>query len=164
MERFHQEWHGREGELRITPDLTNPVSRATLLERTLVQSTEAGTNWFCGPKEFKRLLALASPQEQRGISARFDEWEGGEPVILLPYWGPEDRLTFSVVQYTNLDEEQIRTKLSQMPSGTKLYFQTYTAEQMSSPVSMGKQQAVLQGLRKYAAGFGVTIEERPRAS
>jgi hypothetical protein len=61
-----------------------------------------------------------------------------------------------------LDEEQIRTKLSQMPRGAKLYFQTYTAEQMGSPVSMEKQQAVLQGLRKYAGQFGVTIEERPR--
>jgi len=64
--------------------------------------------------------------------------------------------------YSNLDEDQIRVKLSQMPSGTKLYFQTYSVEQMGSPVSMEKQQAVLQGLRKYAAQFGVTIDERPR--
>jgi|WetSurMetagenome_2_1015567.scaffolds.fasta_scaffold1145366_1 hypothetical protein len=57
-------------------------------------------------------------------------------LILLPMWGPEDRASFNVLQYLNLDEEQIRTKLSQMPSGARLYFQTYTAEQMSSSVSM----------------------------
>jgi hypothetical protein len=70
-------------------------------------------------------------------------------------------LSFSVLQYSGLDEEQIRVKLSQLPRGSKLYYQTYTAEQMGSPVSMEKQQAVLQGLRKYAAQFGVSIEERP---
>jgi hypothetical protein len=94
-----------------------------------------------------------------------DEWEGEDgPLIVEPYWNPDDQLTFGVLQlnYSGLDEEQIRTKLSQMPRGSKLYFQTYTAEQMVSPVSMEKQQAVLQGLRKYAAPFGVTIEERPR--
>ena len=58
--------------------------------------------------------------------------------------------------------KQIRTKLSQMPRGAQLYFQTYTAEQMSAPVNMEKQQAELQGLRKHAGQFGVTIEERPQ--
>jgi hypothetical protein len=38
----------------------------------------------------------------------------------------------------------------------------HLAEQMGSPVSMEKQQAVLQRLGKYAAQFGVTIEERPQ--
>lgn len=52
------------------------------------------------------------------------------------------------LQYSGLDEEQMRVKLSQLPRGSKLYFQTYTAEQMSNPVSMEKQQALLQGLRK----------------
>jgi hypothetical protein len=70
-------------------------------------------------------------------------------------------LTFTVLQYSQFDEEQIRLKLSQLPRGSKLYFQTYTAEQMGSPVSMEKQQAVLRELRKYAAQFGVIIEERP---
>jgi hypothetical protein len=91
-----------------------------------------------------------------------EEWEEDQPWIVNPNWGPEDQLTFNVLQYFNLDEEQIRAKLSQMPRGAKLYFQTYSAEQMGSPVSMGKQQAVLQGLRKYAGQFGVTIEERPQ--
>jgi len=53
-------------------------------------------------------------------------------------------------------------KPSQMTRGSKLYFQIHTAEQTGSPVSTEKQQAVLQELRKYAAQFGVTIEERPR--
>jgi hypothetical protein len=67
-----------------------------------------------------------------------------------------------VLQYSNFDEERIRAKLTQFPRGSKMYFQTYTAEQQSNPVSMNTQQALLQRLREYAAPFGVIIEERPR--
>jgi hypothetical protein len=97
------------------------------------------------------------------ISQWINQWAGTDgPWILTPFWGPGEQVTFSVLQYSQLDEKQIRVKLAQLPRGSKLYFQTYTAEQMGSPVSMEKQQAVLQGLRKYAAQFGVIVEERPR--
>jgi len=162
LKRFHEEWHDREGELRITPDLGNPIARATVLERTLVASIVSGTNWICGPKEFNQLRALTSRQNWSNLSHWTEEWEEGQPWILEPFWGLEDQLTFSVLQYSNLDEAQIRVKLSQLPRGSRLYFQTYTGQQMSSPVSMEKQHALLEGLRKYAAQFGVTIEERPR--
>ena len=162
LKRFHEEWHDREGELRITTDLRDPISRATVLERALLASIVSGTNWICGPEKLTQLRVLASRQERINLSHWIDEWEEGQPWLLSQYWDPDDRLTFSVLQYSQFDEEQIRVKLSQMPSGSKLYFQTYTAEQMGSPVSMEKQQALLQGLRKYAAQFGVTIEERPR--
>jgi len=162
LKRFHEEWHDREGELRITPDLTTPIARATLLERALLESIVIGTNWICGPEKFNQLRALTSRQNWSQFSAWIEQWEEGQPWLLSPYWGPEDQLSFSVLQYSNLDEEQIRLKLSQLPKGSKLYFVTYAADQMSNPVSMGKQQAVLQRLRKYAAQFGVTVEERPR--
>jgi hypothetical protein len=162
LKRFHEEWHDREGELRITPDLRDPIARATILERTLLASIVSGTNWICGPKEFNQLRALTSQQNWSNLTHWTEEWEEGQPWILEPFWGLDDQLTFSVLQYSNLDETQIRMKLSQLPRGSRLYFQTYTGQQMSSPVSMEKQQEVLQGLRKHAAQFGVTIEERPR--
>jgi hypothetical protein len=162
--RFHQEWPTGVGELTLTDkDTSARVQALDNLETTLVHSIVSGTNWICGSEKFMRLRPLVSWQRRRDLSHWTEEWDEGQPWILNPYWGPEDQLSFSVLQYLNLDEEQIRTKLSQMPSGSKLYFQTYTAEQMSSPVSMEKQEAVLQGLRQYAAQFGVTIEERPRA-
>jgi hypothetical protein len=155
------------GELPLTDkDASARVQALENLERTLVHSIVSGTNWICGPEKLMRLREIASREQRIQLSHLIDEWEGEDgPLIIVPeYEGPNDRLSFSVLQlqYTNLDEEQIRTKLSQMPRGSKLYFQTYTAEQMGSPVSMEKQQAVLQELRKFAAQFGVTIEERPR--
>jgi len=162
LKRFHEEWRAREGELRITPDLRDPISRATILERALLVSIVSGTNWICGPKEFNELRAATSRQNWSELSAWAREWDGTDMWLLAPSWGVDDELTFSVLQYTNLDEAQIRTKLSQLPRGSRVYFQTYTGQQMSSPVSMEKQQALLQALRKHAAQFGVNIEERPR--
>ena len=165
LTRFHQEWPTGVGELRLTDAPTTArIQTLNTLESTLVQSIATGTNWICGPEKLMRLRALASREQRIQISYWIDAWEGASGrLIIEPRWDPDDRLSFSIMllPYPDLDEEQIRVKLSQMPSGTKLYFQTYTAGQMGSPVSMEKQQAVLQGLRVYAARFGVTIDERP---
>ena len=166
LTRFHQEWPNGVGELPITDkDASARVRALDNLETTLVHSIVSGTNWICGPEKLTRLRELASRDQRIQLSHLIDEWEGADgPLIIEPdYGGPSDRLSFGVLQlnYRNLDEGQIRTKLSQMPRGSKLYFQTYTAEQMGSPVSTEKQQAVLQGLRKYAEQFDVTIVERP---
>jgi len=163
LRRFHQEWPTGVGELTLTDkDTSARVQALDNLEMTLTHSIVSGTNWICGPEKFMRLRPLVSSQHRSDLSHWTEEWEEGQAWIVSPFWDPEDQLTFSVLQYFNLDEEQIRVKLAQLPNGSKLYFQTYTAEQTGSPVSTEKQQAVLQGLRKYAAQFGVIIEERPR--
>jgi hypothetical protein len=157
--RFHEQWKDREGELRVTPDYNSPIGRATALESTLVSSIATGTNWICGPEQFEHLRELASPRQQTQISQWSEQWERGDALI-VPNWYPEDRLSFRVLQYSNLDEEQFRTKLSQMPKGRKLHFQVWTLGQISPPVSMEKQEAVFQSLQGYAAQFGVSIEKQ----
>jgi len=159
LKRFHQEWKDREGELRVTPDYDSPIGRATSLETTLVNSIATGTNWIFGPQKFERLRELASPRQQMQISEWSKQWVRGEALI-LPSWYPEDRLSFGVLQYSNLDEEQFRAKLSQMPKGTKLQFQIWKPGQISPPVRMEKQQAVFHSLQGYATQFGVSIEQK----
>jgi hypothetical protein len=159
LKRFHLEWKDRDGELRVTPDYNSPIGRATALESTLVSSIATGTNWICGPEKFERLRELASPRQQVQISQWSKQWERGDALI-LPNWYPEDRLSFGVLQYSNLDEAQIRAKLSQMASGTKLYFQIWKPGQISPPVSMEKQEEVLRSLQGYGAQFGVSLEQK----
>src|SRR5262249_19113904 len=145
------------GELPLTDNHASARVRALdNLENTLVSSIVTGTNWICGPEKLMRLRALASRQQRIDLSHWIDTWESREEAswLLTPSWRPEDQLSFSVLQYHDLDEEQIRAKLSQMPRGSKFYF-PLTAEQRL--VSMEKQQAVFQGLRQFAAQFGVTI-------
>jgi hypothetical protein len=165
LTRFHHEQPKGVDELSVANKDTSARMPAPSLELVLVDSIVRGTNWICGPEKFDRLRTLTSRQNWSELSHWSGEWEEGQPWILTPqYWDPqkEGGLSFSVLQYLALDEDQIRVKLSQLPRGSMLYFQTYTAAQMSQPVSMEKQQALLQGLRKYAAKFGVSIEERPR--
>jgi hypothetical protein len=157
--RFHEQWKGRLGELRVTPDYNSPIARATALESTLVNSIATGTNWICGPEKLERLRALASLRQEMQISQWSKEWESGEALI-LPNWYPEDQLSFGILQYSNLDEEQFRAKLSQMPSGTRLQFQIWKPGQISPAVSMEKQDAVFQSLRTYAAQFRVAIGKK----
>jgi hypothetical protein len=159
LKRFHQEWRGHESELRMTPDYSSPIARATALESTLANSLATGTNWICGSEKLARLGALVSPRQQIQVATWSKEWEQGDALI-LPNWYPEDRLSFGVLQYSNLDERQFRAKLSQMPEGTKLYFQIWKPGQISPPVSMEKQEAMFQALCGYAAQFGVTIEKK----
>lgn len=159
LKRFHQEWQGREGELRATPPYSDPIARATALESTLVNSIATGANWICGPEKLAQLSALASPRQQMQVATWSKQWAQGQASI-LPNWYPEDRLSFGVLQYSNLDEQQFKAKLSQMPRGMKLYFQIWKPGQISPPVSMEKQEAVFQSLRSHAAQFGVTIEKK----
>jgi len=159
LHRFHDQWKDREGELRVMPDYNSPIAHATALEGTLVNSIATGTNWICGSEKLERLRALASPRQQMQISEWSKQWERGEALI-LPNWYPEDRLSFGVLQYSNLDEEQFRAKMSQMPKGTKLQFQIWKPGQISPPVSMEKQEAAFQALRMYAMQFSVIIEEK----
>jgi hypothetical protein len=158
LRRFHEQWKDREGELRPTPDYRSALGRATALESTLVNSIATGTNWICGPEKFERLRALASPHEQMQIAQWNKQWE--HDGLILPNWYPKDQLSFGVLQYSNLDEEQFRAKLSQMPQGIRLKFEVWKPGQISPPVSMEKQEAVFQSLRAYAAQFGVAIEEK----
>lgn len=162
LTRFHQEWPNGVGELPLTDkDASARVQALDHLESTLVQSIVTGRNWICGPEKLTRLRAIASRQRRQDLSHWIEEWENSDPAsrLLSPYWGSEEiGLIFTMLQYHDLDEEQLRTKLSQMPRGSTFYFVTHKAEEMSAPVSMEKQQAVFQGLRKYAAQFGVTIE------
>ena len=159
LKRFHREWQGREGELRQTPPYNDPIARATALESNLVNSIATGTNWICGPEELAQLSALASPGQQLQVATWSKQWEQGQASI-LPNWYPEDRLSFGLLQYSNLDEQQFRAKLSQMPRGMKLYFQIWMPGQIAPPVSLEQQEAVFQALRSKAAQFGVTIEKK----
>jgi hypothetical protein len=159
LKSFHKEWQNRQAQLIQRPPYTDPVGLATSLELTLVNSIATGTNWICGPEKFARLSALASPRQRIQIEEWAKLWAQGSSMI-LPNWFPEDQLSFGVFQYSNLNESQFKSKLSQLPRGTKLYFQIYKPGQISPPVTMERQQAVFEALRAHAAQFGVTVEAK----
>jgi hypothetical protein len=159
LKRFRQEWQGRDGELRVAPPYTDPISRAIALESTLVNSIATGASWICGPEKLVQLKALASPQQQSQVATWNTLWTEGQALILANYY-PEDHLSFGLLQYSNLDEQQFKAKLSQLPRGMKLYFHIWKPGQISPPVSMEKQESMFRALRSYATQFGVSIETK----
>jgi len=158
LKRFHEQWASREDELRYTPDFNSDVARATTLESNLISAIATGTSWICGPDKLDRLSRLASLRQKMQIESWNKQWQSGETAI-NSIWSPEDHPTFGVLQYSNLDEEQFRAKLSQMPAGMILYFHLWKPGQISPPVTMERQRAVLQSLQRAAAA-GVTIQEK----
>jgi hypothetical protein len=159
LKRFHQEWKDREDQLRLTPDYNSPIARSVALESTLVNSIGTGTGWICGPEKLDRLQELALPRDRPQITAWSQQWENGDAVILAN-WLPDDAPRFQVLQYSNLDEEQLRAKLSQIPARMKLYFGIWQAGHIHPPVSIEKQRMLLERLRSEVAQFGISIEEK----
>jgi hypothetical protein len=158
LRRFHQDWAGREGQLRAVPfDRRSPGSQGAELEQGLVSSLAQGNGWICPPDKLARLAALASTKGQgQQIESWIEQWKQASALI-NPAWFPEDAPTFSVLQYNSLTEEQLRLKLGQFPRGTKLMLQFWPPGQMFPPVSMALQEALYERMRSIADKNGVTL-------
>lgn len=157
LQRFHQEWAGREGQLRITPDYQSPTARAAALEQGLVFAIGGGTHWICPPDKLVRLAdVVLTPQQRQQIENWIRQWKQG-PALINPTWFPEDKPTFSVLQYAPLTEEQLRAKLAQFPRGTQMLWQFWQPGQIAPPVTMVKQEAVYERMRTVAEQHGIVL-------
>jgi hypothetical protein len=157
LRRFHEEWTGREDQLRPAPDYTSPGSRGAALEQGLVSAIAGGSNWICPPNQLARIAELVSTKgESRQIENWIRQWKQG-PALIDPSWFPENRRTFSVLQYVALTEDQLLGKLAQFPQGTELLWQFWQPGQISPPVSMAVQEALYERMRSAAEEHGVTL-------
>jgi hypothetical protein len=121
-----------------------------------VQAIATGTAWLCPPAKLAQLSELVSTKNsQQEIENWTRQWNVGAAVI-LPMWFPEDKPTFSILQYTGLIEEQLAIKVAEFPNGTELLWQF----QEQGLASMQKQQAVYELLRTVAEQHGVKIQKR----
>ena len=157
LQRFHQEWEGRADHLRKTPDYQSPGSRGAGLEEGLVYAIGRGTNWICPPDKLARLedLVWTNNQHQQ-IESWIKAWKEG-PALIGTSWFPEDRPTFSVLQYGALNEDQLAAKLTQFPRGTQLLWQFWQPGEIAPPVTMAKQEAVYERMRAVAEKHGITL-------
>jgi hypothetical protein len=159
LKRFHEDWTDRKDQLRLTPDFQSPIGRAVALEHGLVTAIGSGTNWICETDKLTKLAELTWTQsERRQIDDWILQWKNG-PALLNPYWYPDPgHPTFSVLQYSNLTEEQLRAKVAQLPRGIDLRWQFFKPGQIAPPVGMEKQQEVFDRIRAVAAEHGVRLE------
>jgi hypothetical protein len=112
------------------------------------------------PRQHVKLARLAELVWNKGqmqqIEGWITEWKRGSALISSS-WFPEDNLTFSVLQYSQLTEEQVRAKLAQFPRGTQLRWQFWQPGQISPAVSITKQDAVYERMRATAEQHGIVL-------
>ena len=157
LRRFHQEWSGREDQLRMTPDYRSVGSRGVALEQALVMGIAGGPSWICPPEKLSRLLELVwSYQEKQQIEGWIKAWNQSSALI-NPNWFPEDNRTYSVLQYQALTLNQLLMKIKQFPAGTRLMWQFWQQGQIAPPVSLAMQEAVYEQVRAVAEQNGVSL-------
>jgi hypothetical protein len=157
LQRLHEQWRAREDELIGPPDPTTEGGRAASIEQTLIAAIARGTNWLTTPDQLARLSELVAGKLQaQSIKQWSDLWQERSPTILT-YWFPEDRPTFSILQYDGLTEDQLRIKLSQLAKGSEVVWQFWKIGEISPAVSMEKQDAVYERVRADAALHGVAV-------
>ena len=159
LERLHKEWHGREGELRYTPNFQDPGSRAAALEQALVAAIARAPNWLCPPEELAHLKQLVWTRDDiRQIDGWKTQW-GKEPVEVSASWDPENDPRFQILQYDPLSEDQLHAKLAQFPAGTRLQWQFLRPVANFAPAaSIETQDAYYERARSVAQSHGIVLE------
>jgi len=124
----------------------------------LVWAIARGTNWICPSEKLARLGQLVWTQgESRQIESWIQQWKR-DSASINPKWYPEDKPTFSVLQYDALTAEQLTEKLAQLPTGMRLRWQFWQAGEISPPVSMARQEEYYSRMRAVAAQYGVVLD------
>jgi hypothetical protein len=157
MERFHDEWSGRAGDLRRTPDYESEGSRAISFEPSLAQAIALGSGWICPPEKLARLSRLVLTDYHRGqVKNWMEQWKAGTFQISSG-WSPADAPTFSMIGYADLSEDQLRAKLAQFPRGTRFAWLIWMPGQIQPPVSVSNQEAVFERVRADAESHGMVV-------
>jgi hypothetical protein len=155
--RLHNEWAGRESEIRITPDYTSAAMRAYSLEQALAGGLAGGSGWVCTPDKLARLGELVATRQDRLQVERWTaEWKDG-PLRIDPEWFPEDALTFRVLASVQLTEDQLKAKLAQFPRGTRFVWPMWKQGQIAPPVTMEKQETVFAQMKAVAEEHGLSL-------
>ena len=159
LRRFHQEWAGREDQLRMEPDYRDSGSRGAALAQGLVSAIAESPNWLCPPDELSKLAELAADKGSRQrVESWMEQWKKG-PALIRTDGYPEEHPTFGVLQYAGLTEDQLLTKVAQFPRGTQVLWQFRQPRQINPPVSLAVQEAVYERVRAAAGQNGVTLEK-----
>lgn len=153
MEEFHRAWMNKEDALRPTPDYRDPASRALALQQNLVSAICAATNWICSPEKLSRLETLVLTEPQKTGIEGWIKLAKQEPYQVQAFWFPEERPTFSVLQYQALTEEQLPNKIAQYPHGARF---TYTLT--AAPTIAAREKTLIERMKFFSEEHGIQLE------
>jgi hypothetical protein len=156
-----QKWGSPDAEKALWDLLESPGANAAKLEYWLVLAIGQGRSWMCPPEKLARLSRLVRSRTQRPqIESWISQWKE-QPAVIRPIFYTDRDPTFSVVQYDQLTEEQLVSKLAQFPRGTEFQWSFWPVEQAIPTVSLAKQEALYERVRAAAERSGAWIAKTP---
>jgi hypothetical protein len=164
LERLHEEWAGRAAELDRSPSYETPAWHAAALEQALCQGLAGSAAWLATPEKLARLKSLALvAQDRNQIESYLELWKDHPrgPFLISPTFLPDQKPTFSLLQCSpDMTEDQLHTKLAQLPRGTRLIWQFWAPGHIDPPLPMDIQDAAFERIRAVATQHGLTLEKQ----
>jgi len=151
LERFHNEWKGREDELKvhIIHSRTNWAQRN--LEQSLVSALCEADAWVLAPEEAGRVAELCVTENWRQGPQRVIEQRGQKVGVTVWHTG-SGRFSGYVGRYSIKSIEGLMRKISQFPKGTVF-------EISRSPPELPDWDKFVAELRTFAESQGMKLEE-----
>lgn len=142
----------KEDALRWTPGYRDPASRGAL-QQNLASALCAATNWICTPEKLAQLEVLVLTEPGKTWIEGWIKLAKQEPYEIQVFWFPEDRPTFSVLQYQALTQEQMLSKIAQFPRGTQFMY-TRTRE----PTVAAREKILIERMKSLSEEHGIQFE------
>jgi len=112
------------------------------------------------PSTFPVLTSRAaySESEQEQIQGWAKQWQQG-PASIGQNWFAAESPIFSLLQYEQLTEDQLRDIVAHLPRGMRLRWPFQEAGRISPPVSTAKQDEAYERVRAVAERHGIVLEK-----
>ncbi len=126
LEKWHEEWKGREDELRYRIAEDNPNQAEVRLETALWQALAYAPAWLSDREKLRRLQGLCVTRNaRRWLNGLILGWTDEIRINFQPAGGEEWRV--KVAQYEFASISALKEKLAQFPSGTAFIWQPQSA-------------------------------------
>jgi hypothetical protein len=116
FEKWHQEWNGREQELKVDYPDDNPIRIQTSVEQALRMALSNSPAWLADSKKLESLKRLCVTQNERQqVDQLIQRWSSGIEIRFAPAeneWGNAE-----VAQYNLPSLSALKKKLAQFPKG-----------------------------------------------
>jgi hypothetical protein len=154
-ERWNREWRGRESELRYAEGADNLHIEDANLGDGLARALATGVGWLADEAKLGRIQQLAVGEGMRQQIAQYlRSWEQGLSIQYIS----SSPLIFSIAQYDLRSIEDLKTKLEELPRGTKLLLPEPEAG------ASEEELAALQQVLDIASKAGLVITRAPGPS
>lgn len=149
LRQWHEQWSGREEELRREPRSDSLLKPQQQIEQSLLSAIMEGTAWVTPPDKLQKLWQLCVSES--GCQQVVYKLKGWNTVMSISVDGRTGVVSYAFVAHYQCDSlDALKKKLALFPGGTVFTW--------GPNVPRGKEQeAIFDELRNYLAGIGMSL-------